>query len=75
MNEAMKKEYMQPHSWKESVMNVCVICQSPSVTGEGIDAGYGGEDDSGTIIPSGKMRDDEIVEMVNDNSAWEYGLW
>ncbi len=67
----MKQEYIHPQSWIESVMNVCVICQSPTVSGNGIDAGYGGEDDSGTIIPSGKVRE----EMVNDNSVWEDGLW
>ena len=79
MNEAMKKEYIQPESTFDTLMQVCSLCiGSDGVTAEGggVDGvGGGGVDEGGIKDPDAKMRDEDIIQSVNDNSAWDNGLW
>ena len=65
----MKKEYIQPESTFETLMQVCSLCEgSDPVTGEGggVDGlGGGGVDEEGEKDPDAKER-----------NAWEDGgLW
>ena len=71
----MKKEYICPLSWNEDCIIVSMICDSPGVTGDGIDAGYGGTDDGGTGIPSAKDREDIDPLLVGNTDGWGGGLW
>ena len=60
MNEAMKKEYIQPESTFDTLMQVCSLCiGSDGVTAEGggVDGvGGGGVDEGGIKDPDAKMR-------------------
>lgn len=71
----MKKEYVCPLAWSETCLSICIICDSGVSGSGGVDAGYGGVDTGGTKDPNAKLRDDEIIESVNDNSVWTDGLW
>lgn len=71
----MKKEYIHPKSWNEDCIIINMICDSDGVTGDGIDADYGGVDEDGTGTPSVKEREDIDPLLVGQTDGWIGGLW